>query len=227
MKYVELSHYVTDGLISYPGMPPVEISAFMTREECGAAFGTTGAAMLDQIKMVNISGTYIDAPYHRFESGYKIGDIPLEKLVNLDTFVVSMDKEKGYFDLEDFLFLEDEELEGAAVLCKSGHDKKFMTPAYAKDVPYLTLEAAKWLMKRKVLVVGIDSQLVDNFNEKDDPNYPGDVVHDEILGHESVICEDLMDLDLLPDKGARLYVIPIRVAMASFPARVFAILEDD
>ena len=92
MKYVELSHYVTDGLISYPGMPPVEISAFMTREECGAA-------MLDQIKMVNISGTYIDAPYHRFESGYKIGDIPLEKLVNLDTFVVSMDKEKGYFDL--------------------------------------------------------------------------------------------------------------------------------
>ncbi len=198
MKYVELSHYVTDGLISYPGMPPVEISAFMTREECGAAFGTTGAAMLDQIKMVNISGTYIDAPYHRFESGYKIGDIPLEKLVNLDTFVVSMDKEKGYFDLEDFLFLEDEEL-----------------------------EAAKWLMKRKVSVVGIDSQLVDNFNEKDDPNYPGDVVHDEILGHESVICEDLMDLDLLPDKGARLYVIPIRVAMASFPARVFAILEDD
>lgn len=138
MKYVELSHYVTDGLISYPGMPPVEISAFMTREECGAAFGTTGAAMLDQIKMVNISGTYIDAPYHRFESGYKIGDIPLEKLVNLDTFVVSMDKEKGYFDLED-----------------------------------------------------------------------------------------LMDLDLLPDKGAQLYVIPIRVAMASFPARVFAILEDD
>lgn len=198
MKYVELSHYVTDGLISYPGMPPVEISAFMTREECGAAFGTTGAAMLDQIKMVNISGTYIDAPYHRFESGYKIGDIPLEKLVNLDTFVVSMDKEKGYFDLEDFLFLEDEEL-----------------------------EAAKWLMKRKVSVVGIDSQLVDNFNEKDDPNYPGDVVHDEILGHESVICEDLMDLDLLPDKGARLYVILIRVAMASFPARVFAILEDD
>ena len=42
-----------------------------------------------------------------------------------------------------------------------------------------------------------------------------------------LICEDLMDLDLLPDKGAQLYVIPIRVAMASFPARVFAILEDD
>ena len=63
MKYIELSHYVKDGLISYPGMPPVEISAYMTREECGAAFGATGAAMLDQIKMVNISGTYIDAPY--------------------------------------------------------------------------------------------------------------------------------------------------------------------
>lgn len=29
MKYIELSHYVKDGLISYPGMPPVEISAYI------------------------------------------------------------------------------------------------------------------------------------------------------------------------------------------------------
>ncbi|MDO4648065.1 MAG: cyclase family protein [Eubacteriales bacterium] len=226
MKYIELSHYVRDGLVSFPGMPPVEISAFMTREECGAAFGSTGAALLDQIKMVNISGTYIDSPYHRFEDGYKIGDIPLEKLVNLRTFVVHVDKSKGYFDVEDFEIYADEDLAGAAVLCESGHDKKFMTPEYEKNVPYITLEGAKWLMERKVAVVGIDTQLVDNYNKKSDPDYEGDVVHDEILGNLSVICEDMIDLDKLPDRGARLYVVPIRVEMASFPARVFAIVEE-
>ncbi len=227
MKYIELSHYVKDGLISYPGMPPVEISAYMTREECGAAFGATGAAMLDQIKMVNISGTYIDAPYHRFEDGYKIGDIPLEKLVDLDTYVIHLDPQKGYFDIDDFQKLSDEDLERAAVLCHSGHDEKFMTPDYEKNVPYITLEAAQWLMEQGVAIVGIDTQLVDNFNEKDNPDYPGDVVHDEILSHLSVICEDMINLGQLPDKGARLYVVPIRVDMASFPARVFAIVDEN
>ena len=169
MKYIELSHYVKDGLISYPGMPPVEISAYMTREECGAAFGATGAAMLDQIKMVNISGTYIDAPYHRFEDGYKIGDIPLEKLIDLAAYVIHLDARKGCFDIDDFQKLADEDLEGAAVLCHSGHE----------------------------------------------------------LSHLSVICEDMINLGQLPDKGARLYVVPIRVAMASFPARVFAIVDED
>lgn len=82
-------------------------------------------------------------------------------------------------------------------------------------------------MEQGVAIVGIDTQLVDNFNEKDNPDYPGDVVHDEILSHLSVICEDMINLGQLPDKGARLYVVPIRVAMASFPARVFAIVDEN
>ncbi len=226
MKFIELSHYIEDGQVSFPGMPPVEISAYLTREECGKEFGANGCALLDQIKMVNISGTYIDAPYHRFEDGYKVGDIPLEKLFNLKTFVVHMSKERHYFDVCDFEILSDEDLSGAAVLCHSGHDKKFMTPEYEIDVPYITPEGARWLMQRDVALVGIDSQLVDNYNKKSDPDYIGDVNHDEILGHLSVICEDMKDLELLPDKGARLYAIPVRVAMASFPARVFATVDE-
>ncbi|MGN1021977.1 MAG: cyclase family protein, partial [Lachnospiraceae bacterium] len=214
MRYIELSHYIVNGQISYPGMPPVEISTFLSREACEGTFGTGGAAMLDQIRMVNISGTYVDAPYHRFENGYKVGDIPLEKLIHLRTFVVRMNRERHYFDVCDFEKLEGENLAGAAVLCNSGHDRKFMTPEYEVDVPYLTPEAAKWLMARDVALVGIDSQLVDNYNKKGDPDYAGDVNHDEILGHQSVICEDMIHLDQLPDTGAVLYVVPVRVAMA-------------
>lgn len=226
MKYVELSHYIEDGQVSFPGMPPVEISAYLTREECKGEFGDGGAALLDQIKMVNISGTYVDSPYHRFEEGYKVGDIPLEKLVHLRTFVVRMSEERHYFDVCDFEKYRDEDLQGAAVLCDSGHYKKFMTPEYEVDVPYITPEGAKWLMERDVALVGIDSQLVDNYNKKNDPDYGGDVNHDEILGHGSVICEDMINIDQLPDTGAELYVVPVRVAMASFPARVFAEIQD-
>lgn len=222
MKFVELNHYIRQGLVSYPGMPGVEIDAYLTREECGATYGGNSAALIDQIKMVNISGTYIDAPYHRFEDGYKIGDIPLEKLFNLDTFVIHMSEERHYFDVEDLEFLEGKNLEGSAVLLHSGHDKKFMTSEYEVDVPYLTTEGAQWLMERKVAVIGIDSQLIDDYVHSKEKGNP---VHDIILENLSVICEDMQSIELLPDEGARLYVIPVRVEMASFPARVFATID--
>lgn len=223
MKFIELSHYIKQGLVSYPGMPPVEIDDYLTREQCGATYGGNSAAIIDRIKMVNISGTYIDAPYHRFEEGYKIGDIPLEKLFKLRTFVVHMSEDHHYFDVEDLMSLEGKNLDGAAVLLHSGHDKKFMTPAYAEDVPYLTPEGAEWLMQKNVSLVGIDTQLIDDYVNSEENGCP---VHDMILEHLSVICEDMRDIENVPDEGAYLYVMPARVDMASFPARVFATIEE-
>ena len=221
-KFVELNHYIVNGLVSYPGTPGVEISAWMDRDQSAAAYGEGGASMLDQVKMLNISGTYIDAPYHRYEDGYKIGDIPLEKVFDLRTFVVHMSDKHNYFDVEDLKVLENEDLKGAAVLLHSGYDKKFGTPEYEIDTPYLKIEGAKWLMDRGVVFMGIDTQLIDSYVDCD----KGNPVHDLVLKGESVICEDMQHIEELPDKGARLYAIAPRIAMASFPARVFAVIEE-
>ncbi|GAB2046018.1 hypothetical protein AGATL06_25170 [Agathobaculum sp. TL06] len=228
MHFVELSHIIRNGLVSYPGMPPVKISAYLTRDQCGGRFGGASAALLDQISMVNISGTYIDAPYHRYETGYKVCDIPLEKCFDLPTFVVDLGDSTD--ELRNPVFTQADiaqalaqyDLHGAAVLLRSGHDKKFMTPSYEQRVPYCSLSAAEWLIVRGVYVLGIDTQLIDDFNQKS----RGDMVHDLVLQAGSVICEDMKDLDLLPLCGARLYVIAPRVEMASFPARVFAVIPD-
>lgn len=222
MRYIELNHYIRNGLVSYPGMPPVEISAYLTREECGAAYGREAASLIDRISMVNISGTYLDAPYHRFEDGYKIGDIPLEKLMNLTVFVVRMKDDHNYFDVKDLEYLEKEDLRGSAVLLHSGYDKKFGTPAYEIDTPYLTPKGAGWLMERGVFFVGIDTPFIDDYVHAQEKGNP---VHDIILSSLSVICEDMCNLEQLPDRGAKLYAIPPRVDMASFPARVFAVVD--
>ena len=89
-------------------------------------------------------------------------------------------------------------------------------------MPYVTVPAAEWLIEREIYVLGIDTQLVDDFNDKS----KGDHVHDTVLGAGSIICEDMKDLDLLPYEGARLYVLAPRVEMASFPARVFAVVNE-
>ena len=222
MRFIELNHVITDGMVSYPGMPPVKISSYLTREQCGEAYGGGSAALIDNIDMVNISGTYIDSPYHRFESGYRVSEIPLEKVFDLRTFVVHMGVRHKWFDVEDLTHLEREELKGAAVLLHSGYDAFFGKPEYEIETPYLTVEGAEWLMERGVCLVGIDTPLIDDMVNK---AIKGDLVHDAILSAGGVICEDMKDLHMLPDKGARLYAIAPRVEMASFPARVFAVVD--
>lgn len=224
-RFIELNHTIVDGMVSYPGMPPVRIDALYTREMCSAEFQDKpdAAALLDRIEMVNISGTYMDSPYHLWDSGYKVCDIPLEKCFDLPTYVVHRAEGRRRFHVSDLEGqLGDCDLAGAAVLLHSGHDRLFMTPTYKRDVPCLTVEGARWLMDRGVCFVGIDTQLIDDFMHKE----LGNACHEVILGAGSVVCEDMTGLDRLPDRGARLFAIASRVEMASFPGRVFAVVDE-
>lgn len=224
-RFIELNHTIFNGMISYPGMPPVKIDALYTREMCSAEFHDDpgGAALLDRIQMVNISGTYLDSPYHLWDSGYKVCDIPLEKCFDLPAFVVHRAAGRRRFHVSDLAAqLADCDLTGAAVLLNSGHDRLFMTPAYEQDVPCLTVEGARWLIERGVVFVGIDTQLIDDFMHKE----LGNICHEVILGVGAIVCEDMTGLDQLPDRGARLYAIAPRVEAASFPGRVFAVVDE-
>ena len=156
MKYVELSHRITDGMVTFPGNPPVRIDTFMDREQTSGACGEKAQSMLDQIHMVNISGTYLDSPRHRSDEGYTVADIPLEKCTNLRYQVVTMQKDKNCIDVDD---LKGIGRRGGAVLLYTGFDRKFNTPDYGVNPPYLTVEAARLLVERGVVFVGIDSRL--------------------------------------------------------------------
>ena len=221
MKFVELCHRVTDGLITFPGIPAVEISAYLSREECGRQFGEKAAALLDQIKMVNISGTYLDAPLHISDDGYTIADIPLEKIVDLPFTTVKMRSDRNYFDKYDFTGIG---IDGGAVLLFTGHDKKFGTDEYGINPPYLTGDGAKYLIERNVVFVGIDSPLIDDMVRSAEIGLPA---HDTILSAGAVVCEDMTNLDKIYGKNGLLTAVPPAVEMASFTARVFVKLLEE
>lgn len=103
MKYIELSHKMTDGLITFPDPVylPVKIDFFWTQEEAAEHIGAGVAATLDRIEMINISGTYIDAPRHQYSDGYHVSEVPLEKLLDLEYDVVQIEKGKTSFTLKD------------------------------------------------------------------------------------------------------------------------------
>ena len=223
MKFIELNHRITNGMVTFPGMPGVVIDAYMTREESGRDYGEKANSLLDRIQMVNISGTYLDSPNHRFENGYTVADIPLEKCANLRYQVVDLPEGKKCFDKED---LQGVGIKGGAVLLHTDHDQKFGTDAYGENVPYLSVEGAQYLIDKGVVFVGIDTPLID---DNDRMMELGNPVHDIILGAGGIVCEDMTNLKAaIPyQENGRLYAAPARVEMASFTTRVFVQTNED
>jgi kynurenine formamidase len=209
-RYIDLNHVASSGMQTYPGLSLVEFSDYEPR------FANT--ALIDEVTMLGITSTYIDAPYHIDPLGAKIADYSLEKLANLPVVVITKPDTRLDFEIEDF---RGKDVRGKAVLLFSGHDQFWNTPQYGVDVPYLALDAAKWLVDHGAALVGIDSPLIDNFADN-----PGCVVHHELLENGVVIAEDMTNIGAVPQRGAYLTAVPPRVPMTSFMTRIFVSIYD-
>jgi len=222
VKYVDLSHRISNGTVTFPNFPAVEIKTLYSREDTFMANGSTdvSACELKEIKMLGINGTYVDAPSHVLEDGHTIADYPIEKLVNIYGVVVKMDSDKGYFDVKD---IEGLDVKGKAVIFFSGHDKYFGKSQYGENVPYLTPELAKVLVEKGCAIVGVDTPLVDNMATLSNKGVP---VHYTLLGADIPIIEDMTNLGELPEAGFTITAIPAAVEIESFPARVFATVTE-
>lgn len=205
-EYIDLNHPLESGMQTYPGLSEVETYDKAPRFANGA--------LIDGIKMLGISSTYIDAPYHVDPNGGKIADYKLEQLVNLPIVVISLPAGKSFYAKED---IDKYQVSGKAVLLYTGKSRYFGSPEYSKNLPYISTAAAEWLVAQKAALVGIDALLVDNYNQNDTTP-----VHDILLKNGIVIAEDMTNLGELTGKDARLTAVPPRAPLASFPTRIFA-----
>jgi arylformamidase len=205
-SYIDLNHVASSGMQTYPGLSLVEFFDYAPR--------FTNTALIDEVTMLGITSTYIDAPYHIDPNGAKIADYPLQKLVNLPVVIVTKPNTRLDFEIRDF---QGKDVRGKAVLLFSGHDQYWNAAQYGVDVPYLSLNAAN----NGAVLVGIDSPLIDNY-----ANNPASVVHHELLDNGLVIAEDMTNIGAVPKHGAYLTAVPPRVPMTSFMTRIFATVYD-
>jgi arylformamidase len=215
--YIELNHIVAEGMVTYPG---ISVSHFFNWAPRFA-----NGAVIDEADMLGITGTNMDAPYHIDPNGAKIKDYPLKKLVNLPIVIATKPTSRLDFQISDFQGLD---VRGKAVLLYTGQDQYFGTPQYGVNVPYLSADAAAWLVDHGVVLVGIDTPLIDNYADTSVGGGPALPVHNELLRNGVVISEDMTNIGALPRTGAYLTAVPPRVPMASFDVRSFAtVYEDD
>ena len=153
--YIELSHVIEDGLVTYPGLPAARICDYLSRERSREVYEAGTEFQIGRIDMVANTGTYLDCPSHRYEHGHDLSQIEPEAFCDLDAIVIRAD----HRDVRaiDASWFRDRELRGRAVLVHTGWDAYWREASYAVEHPFLTQDAAEYLRDCGVKLVGIDS----------------------------------------------------------------------
>jgi len=213
--FVDLSHTIEHGLVTYKGIPAPVICDFLSRENSKKIYEEGTQFQIAKIEMIANTGTYIDCPFHRFENGKDLSEIELERFTDLDAMVISVPYSES---LEvNLQHLKHFEINKQAVLINTGWSTHWNTEKYYENHPYLTEEAAIYLRDCKVKLVGIDSHNIDSTNRKSRP------VHTVLLGAEILIVEHLCNLHLLPQDGFTFSAIPPKFkGVGTFPVRAMA-----
>lgn len=217
-RLIDLSHEVADGLVTYPGLPAPVVSDFLSREESRAHYSVGTTFQIGRIELVANTGTYVDAPFHRFEDGIDLAGLELSRLADLDGIVVDARGRGRALGPELFHRLN---LAARAVLVMTGWDAHWATPAYSEGHPYLTREAAQLLVEAGPSLVGIDSLNIDDTSDGSRP------AHTLLLAAGILIAEHLCNLAALPASGFRFHAVPVKVrGMGSFPVRAYAVVGE-
>ena len=211
-RLVDLSHVIEHGMVTYKGLPAPHICDFWGREASAAFYEDGSTFQIGRIDMVANTGTYLDAPFHRYAEGADLAGLTLEQLASLDGVVVR--SPAMAVDADAF---ESVDVAGKAVLVHTGWDRHWRTEGYYENHPFLTGAAARLLAERGAAMVGIDSHNIDDTRTKRRP------VHTLLLGAGVLICEHMTNLAALPDGGFRFTAVPPKVAgIGTFPVRAFA-----
>ena len=215
--YVDLSHTVHDGLITYKGLPAPVICDFLSREDSRKFYDADTTFQIGRIDMVANTGTYLDSPFHRFENGKDLSQLELATLVGLDAVVARVTGSTSRaVGREVFLPLD---VRGKAVLVNVGWSRLWNTEQYFEGHTYLTRDAAEYLRDAGAALVGIDSYNIDDTADGTRP------AHTILLGAGIPIVEHMCNLEPLPASGFSFTAVPVKVkGMGTFPVRAFATL---
>ena len=202
---------------TYPGLPEPQVDVVVDYESSRERYQGQAEFYIASLHLCGNTGTYVDAPRHRYRDATDLASLALERLADLP--IVIVDATRAGRAIGEAAF-QDLQLDGRAVLVRTDFSERWGTAAYFTDNPFLTAAACDVLVSKGPAFVGIDSL---NIDDTGDPSRPA---HTRLLRAGIPIGEHFTNLKSLPAEGARLHAVPIAwVGGASFPVRAYAILS--
>jgi arylformamidase len=219
VRLVDLTHPVEAGMLTHPGLPAPKVTTHLSRADSVSHYAPGTTFEIGAVEMVGNTGTYLDAPLHRYADGADLAELPLQRTAALPGAVADLTglarREIAMNDLAGVA------VAARALVLHTGWDRHWRTPGYGIGAPYLSADAAADLVARGVLLVGIDSVNVDDI-EAPSRKRPA---HSILLAGGVPVLEHLTGLAALPPQGFWLHAAPVPVrAMGTFPVRAYAVV---
>lgn len=138
---IDISWPLEDGMTVYPDNPPVKIEQLNTKH-----------TVISKIEMGSHTGTHVDVPAHAMEEGRTLGNISLTHFIG-PAQVVDLSEVTDVIRVSD---LEDKDIPpGGRVLLKT-KNSSLSTETFSGDYVSLDGDAAEYLTKKRVQLIGID-----------------------------------------------------------------------
>jgi kynurenine formamidase len=215
-EFVDLSHVIEDGMVTYPGLPGPSIGDHLSREESRGHYAPGVEFHIGKIEMVANTGTYLDVPVHRYPEGSGLQDLLLAQIADLPgVCVAAAGRAIGVGALDSI------DVFGRAVLFATGWSRYWGTDAYGSpEHPFLTAEVCEMLVEGGATLVGIDSVNIDDTRGGERP------AHSMLLAGGIPIVEHLTGIERLAGRNFRFSAVPPKVVgLGSWPVRAFAVVE--
>lgn len=216
---VDLSQPFAHGMFSQKLFPPVSLERCVRIEERGVNVTAVSAGAH--------AGTHVDAPRHFFEGARTIDQLDLDEVSGPavcwevareggeQITVADLEGQAPVLEAGDILFL------------RTGWDVHFHGDHQRYSVhPYLSLEAAAWLLEHRIKLLAMDVATPD-MPEAIRPSGAFDwPVHHLLLGGGVLIAEHLAHLERVVGRRFRAFALPVPyVGSDGAPARIVAELS--
>lgn len=218
-RFIELSHILEAGMTTYPGLPAPRAEVLLGYDDSAGRYAPGTEFFIASLDLCGNTGTYVDAPIHRFRRAADLSALPLERLADLE--IVLIDCRSVGSRAICPAALAGAEVRGKAVLFHTGFSAHWQTARYLHTNPFLTADCCHELVRRGAVFAGIDSVNIDDLEDLSRP------AHTILLGAGIPVCEHMTNLGALPASGGRLHAVPVAWrGGASFPVRAYAIIVE-
>ncbi len=234
-RVVDLSHALSPDSLYWPTGTPFEFERLSWGpSDQGEWYAAARFATVEHL------GTHLDAPVHFHETGWTGDQIPVENFVG-PAVVIDISARAGTDpdatlqagDLEQWEARHGPVPRGAIVVVRSGWSRRWpdWNGYYGSDTPFDTSTlhfpgvspgGAEAVIERGVVGIGIDTASIDPGN---DMMFRA---HRVLSAANLFNLENLSGLDQLPESGATLLALPVKIAGATGgPARVLALVPEE
>jgi len=195
-RVIDISVPLRDGMVHWPGDPPVRIRKV---KEVGRAGSSSTLSLLS---MGSHTGTHMDAPGHFLRRGRPIDRMPLSAVMGPARVIPIRDPEKITVDE----LLPHRIRRGERILFKTRNSSRcWKTNLFIRDFVHLTAESARTLAGLRLRCVGVDYLSVGGYKRD------GSEVHRLLLGAGIWIIEGL-DLSKARPGRYELICLPLKIS---------------